>query len=617
MLKFTKSAIRALLFTGLFALIGGCGGSGSDLVGSDGNSTGNTSSSSSGGPDTNPSPDNVQRLTLAVSGLSGSMVISANGVQQTQTRNGYVAIDDMPLGDIPVTIVSTPDQQQCLFESTSSDTATLTEDSAVAVISCNDLLTLTGTIFQAGTENPLAGVNASVHAYDSDGNLVAQQTDVTGADGVYLLEDIVVSNFARVTLTLDHNQYELFGLPISDSPSTLYLEKNYSLSPPGESATFDPTSAQNLVLGDVEIDIPANSLQTQAGGLPSGNVTVYASPLDASFAPELLPGGYLRAGDQALQNYGAASVRFFSGGEELVFASGASATVRFPAAVRADNPPDDGEAHYYDRESGLWVAASNASMPSEGVYQISVDHSTVWGVFDSYSTITISGCVRDANGRAVADTLIITQGQDYIGRLLDYTNDYGNFSVRAKSNSSIFLYARSDVASQTFSIQTESSNITRSECIIVDPDTTTITLTWGQSPRDLDTQLIGPNGGGGTFHINYTHKEETMANGVTIYLDVDDTTSYGPEVTTIPRFPASGTYSYYVHNFSGNASGSMLASPTRIALFTNRVEYIFFIEEEPTTDCWHVFDIDVDSELIPTVIPVGASVDESTYCVRN
>lgn len=615
MLNIMKSAIRALLIMSFFGLIGSCGGSGSALVGSDNNSNSSSSTSSSGGPTIEPDPDNVQSISLLVRGLSGSLVISTNGVQRTQTRNGSVVIGNLPLGEIPVTLVSNPDQQQCLFESTSSASANLSENSETAVITCSDLLTLTGVIYEAGTQNPLSGVSASMRAFDSNGNLLVQQTDITGNDGVYLLENIQVGEFDRVVLSIEHDQYDLFSLPIAESPSTLYVEQNYSLSSAKQSATFDPTSSQNLVLGDVEIDISANSLRTNSGDLPSGNVTVFVSSLDASFAPELLPGGYISAGNEALQNYGAASVRFFSGTEELVFTSGAAATVRFPAAVRADGAPPNGAVHYYDRETGFWVATTAASMPTIGVYELSVNQSTVWGVFDSYPTVMINGCVRDAEGYRVADTLIITQGLEYIGRLLEYTDEYGNFSIGAKANSSVFLYARSDVASRTISVDTQSDTVLLQDCLIVDPNTTTVTLTWGEAPSDLDTHLIGPNGSGGTFHIYYSNKNETVGSGVRISLDVDDINSYGPEVTTIPRFPAAGTYSYYVHNFT--RSGSMLASPTRIALFTGQTEYVYFIDEEPSTTCWHVFDIEVNSSLEPSVIVAGESVSPSTYCLEG
>ena len=77
-----------------------------------------------------------------------------------------------------------------------------------------------------------------------------------------------------------------------------------------------------------------------------------------------------------------------------------------------------------------------------------------------------------------------------------------------------------------------------------------IVLTWGASPSDLDSHLTGPTTGSSRFHVYYASKTTT---GVT--LDVDDTTSYGPETITITQF-LPGVYRYSVHDYSNRASSS-------------------------------------------------------------
>ena len=56
----------------------------------------------------------------------------------------------------------------------------------------------------------------------------------------------------------------------------------------------------------------------------------------------------------------------------------------------------------------------------------------------------------------------------------------------------------------------------------LDDDEYRVILTWGSSPSDLDSHLEGPG-----YHVFYSNK-----TGKNAELDVDDTTSYGPETVT-------------------------------------------------------------------------------------
>lgn len=86
-----------------------------------------------------------------------------------------------------------------------------------------------------------------------------------------------------------------------------------------------------------------------------------------------------------------------------------------------------------------------------------------------------------------------------------------------------------------------------------------IVLTWGSYPRDLDSHLTGTDSTGKSISVNYTHlEEEDVAS-----LDLDDTSGFGPETTTI--YDLGGSYTFSVHNFSdpwdaeafGNSSGQV------------------------------------------------------------
>jgi len=85
-----------------------------------------------------------------------------------------------------------------------------------------------------------------------------------------------------------------------------------------------------------------------------------------------------------------------------------------------------------------------------------------------------------------------------------------------------------------------------------------IVLTWGSSPYDLDSHLTGPiEDSNRRFHI-YFGSKGYMTSSPYSNLDVDDTSSYGPETVTI-REQKDGIYRYSVQNYSNKSSNSSTA----------------------------------------------------------
>lgn len=97
---------------------------------------------------------------------------------------------------------------------------------------------------------------------------------------------------------------------------------------------------------------------------------------------------------------------------------------------------------------------------------------------------------------------------------------------------------------------------------------TRFVLTWGKDPADLDSHLIGPAGDGGVFHTYYVDKRYYYDDELMVDLDLDDTTSYGPETTTIRQL-LPGTYTFYVHHYSGTSTIKM--SGAKIDVFHGAV----------------------------------------------
>jgi uncharacterized protein YfaP (DUF2135 family) len=78
-----------------------------------------------------------------------------------------------------------------------------------------------------------------------------------------------------------------------------------------------------------------------------------------------------------------------------------------------------------------------------------------------------------------------------------------------------------------------------------------IVLNWGAQPSDLDSHLVHPS-----THVYFSKKQGDLAN-----LDVDDTTSYGPETITLEKKKPGMKYLYAVHNYTeGDKKGSLTVS---------------------------------------------------------
>ena len=129
-----------------------------------------------------------------------------------------------------------------------------------------------------------------------------------------------------------------------------------------------------------------------------------------------------------------------------------------------------------------------------------------------------------------------------------------------------------------------------------------IVLTWGASPSDLDSHLIGRTPDNGTFNVYYSNKVYRY-NGVEMAnLDVDDTSSYGPETITILE-RIYDTYTYAVHNFSNRNSTNSTAlsySGAMVRVFMGSVQVAeYHVPTDQVGTYWTVFQIDGSGRITP------------------
>ena len=127
-----------------------------------------------------------------------------------------------------------------------------------------------------------------------------------------------------------------------------------------------------------------------------------------------------------------------------------------------------------------------------------------------------------------------------------------------------------------------------------------VVLTWGSTPRDLDSHMVGPDGAGGKFHEYFPERND----GSDTDLDVDDTSSYGPETITIYQ-EHDGTYIYAVHDYTNKGSSSSTAlanSGAQVKVY--RGSQLLMTYNVPTNQdgtLWTVFSYDSTTQRITTI----------------
>jgi len=115
---------------------------------------------------------------------------------------------------------------------------------------------------------------------------------------------------------------------------------------------------------------------------------------------------------------------------------------------------------------------------------------------------------------------------------------------------------------------------------------TRIVLTWDERPRDLDAHLTGPGtAGSAPFHVFFSQPDVSGAT-----LDIDDTTSFGPETIT---FDASrpGVYRYTVNAFSQATPDELSDSGARVQVLRAEGVIAEFFVPSGEGNLWTVFDL--------------------------
>jgi len=461
--------------------------------------------------------------------------------------------------------------------------------------------TVSGVAVSSTTGTPVAGVTVTS----------GTQTTTTDPQGSYTLAS-VPNGTAVVTFTSNSHALQARQVTVSGGVTS---SLNVQMVPVTATVPFDPAAGGALAVPGTpaQVTLTGGSLRTATGALPAaGQATSRLTPINPALNPELMPGNYSVAqaggGTSQFESFGAFDMTFSdSAGNALNLASGQTATIRIPVATRATVIPATMPLMYYDTATGVWQQQGTATLQGTApnqYYEGTVTHFTNWNADQVYNTSRISVCVRDASNQAVAGARVVSDGIDYSGSGSATTDASGNAVVSMKRGGQAAITATSGTRiSNTESVTAVQSagDFTLTPCLTLAAQGSgmTIRLTWGNSPDDLDSHLKGPN----SAHVYYA-AQGSLTSAPFAALDVDDTTSFGPEVVTVTRL-AVGQYSYFVHNFSGTFSPGQTGSPARVELQYGSQTQIFNPPAgEGTNEYWRVFDFTVNADCTVTFTTV-------------
>ena len=123
-------------------------------------------------------------------------------------------------------------------------------------------------------------------------------------------------------------------------------------------------------------------------------------------------------------------------------------------------------------------------------------------------------------------------------------------------------------------------------------------MTWGAEPSDLDAHLVYKKQNNTIFHVYYLEEKYTFSGDDIITLDLDDTTSYGPETITIKKSSellSGGKFTYIVYDFSNrfNSSSNKLSlSNAYVRVYQgNTLIESFSVPQNVTGNTWRVFEL--------------------------
>ena len=470
-----------------------------------------------------------------------------------------------------------------------------------------------GTTVNYSTGENLSDVN--VFITNENGEVASSTTNDTGS-----FELLILDTLSTDTMTLSTALEGFSEHAVIVNSNELSVSQHVAILPSHVTVSFDPNIANNIEYEEQSIiEFPAQSLAREDGQAIEGQVSAQVTIIDPTSDINLMPGDMVTTLNGELvpiESFGAMNVILTDeSGEKINIIDNQQALIRIPVASNSVLAPDEIPLYFFDEEQSIWVEegiAQKVFINGNEFYQGQVNHFSTWNADQTFETVNINGCVVDNSNTAIENAKIVSQGVDYNGTSSSFTDENGLFSLAVKTFGSVLVNSTQGGQTRTLTLLTGSEDLNLTDCLVLSAATSTVKLTWGENPRDLDAHFYGPLDGtndGALFHLFYAEQEVLVGNA-TLYLDNDIVLGFGPEIITIPSFPFEGRYPYLVNRFSGNSD--ILQSPTRVEVNLESQINIFSPPEliDEVTDVWHVFDFVVGSSGEVVLEEVNEWVDE-------
>ena len=189
------------------------------------------------------------------------------------------------------------------------------------------------------------------------------------------------------------------------------------------------------------------------------------------------------------------------------------------------------------------------------------------------------------------------EGASANGEVLEecVTDDSGNYETSLPSGTYTVEVSGDGYVTEEREIQIGETDAEAQEDFVITKELpegeARIVLEWGSSPTDLDSHLSGETDSGHSFHVSFQNKSTSEGGTVIADLDLDDTTSYGPETTTIHDL--NGRYVFAVHNYTPG-TGSLEGSDATVSVYLpGQPVQTFHVSDGPIDgNYWYVCVID-------------------------
>lgn len=117
-----------------------------------------------------------------------------------------------------------------------------------------------------------------------------------------------------------------------------------------------------------------------------------------------------------------------------------------------------------------------------------------------------------------------------------------------------------------------------------------IVLSWGSTPRDLDSYLFGTADNGSEMFVSFRNKNCYGSDTLMASLDIDQTNGYGPETTTI--YNPNGVYYFIVHDFNETSFISQSGATVTVYLPGQSPRVFQITDGIMHENAWDVFVLD-------------------------